>query len=136
MLYGLFVALSILIAIQLNSTYGTVIIHRLFLYSTGKFLWPGFGENIRVVDWMLRRLNGDDDIAVPSAIGLLPAPGSIDTSGLGDVDMEELFSVPRDYWLDDMDETASFLEKQVGCDLPQVVRDEVTNQRQRIQDMI
>ena len=136
MLYGLFVALSILIAIQLKSTYGTVIIHRLFLYSTGKFLWPGFGENIRVVDWMLRRLNGDDDIAVPSAIGLLPAPGSIDTSGLGDVDMEELFSVPRDYWLDDMDETASFLEKQVGCDLPQVVRDEVTNQRQRIQDML
>ena len=85
---------------------------------------------------MLRRLNGDDDIAVPSAIGLLPTPGSIDTSGLGDVDMEELFSVPRDYWLDDMDETASFLEKQVGCDLPQTVRDEVTNQRQRIQDMI
>ena len=132
----MFVALSILIAIQLKSTYGTVIIHRLFLHSTGKFLWPGFGENIRVVDWMLRRLNGDDDIAVPSAIGLLPAPGSIDTSGLGDVDMEELFSVPRDYWLDDMDETASFLEKQVGGDLPQVVRDEVTNQRQRIQDMI
>ena len=127
--------MSILIAIQLKSTYGTVIIHRLFLYSTGKFLWPGFGENIRVVDWMLRRLNGDD-IAVPSAIGLLPAPGSIDTSGLGDVDMEELFNVPRDYWLDDMDETASFLEKQVGCDLPQVVRDEVTNQRQRIQDML
>ena len=40
----------------------------------GKFLWPGFGENIRVIDWMFKRCNGED-VAEPSPIGLLPKPG-------------------------------------------------------------
>ncbi len=53
----------------------------------GGFLWPGFGENIRVLDWICRRVDGED-IATSSAIGLLPTPGSIDLSGLGKVMVE------------------------------------------------
>ena len=41
----------------------------------GKFLWPGFGENVRVLDWVLRRCAGDDNIAVKSPIGYLPKKG-------------------------------------------------------------
>lgn len=44
------------------------------LDENNKFLWPGFGENIRVIDWMCRRMNGED-IAEPSPIGLLPKKG-------------------------------------------------------------
>ena len=44
------------------------------LNEKGKFMWPGFGENIRVLDWIFRRCNGED-IAQKSAVGLLPKPG-------------------------------------------------------------
>jgi len=41
----------------------------------GKFMWPGFGENIRVIDWMCKRLKGEEDVAVKTAIGYLPKKG-------------------------------------------------------------
>ena len=41
----------------------------------GNFLWPGYGENIRVVDWVIRRVHGDDGIAEKSPIGYLPKEG-------------------------------------------------------------
>jgi phosphoenolpyruvate carboxykinase (GTP) len=47
----------------------------------GKFLWPGFGENIRVLDWVVRRCNGEGE-AAETEIGLVPPPGDIDTDGL------------------------------------------------------
>lgn len=43
--------------------------------SDGKFLWPGYGDNIRVLDWILRRCDGDQSIAVESPIGYLPKEG-------------------------------------------------------------
>ncbi len=46
-----------------------------FRQKNGKFVWPGFGENIRVLDWILRRCDGDDSIAEKSPIGLLPKKG-------------------------------------------------------------
>jgi phosphoenolpyruvate carboxykinase (GTP) len=48
---------------------------------TGKFLWPGYGENIRVLKWIMERLSGDA-AAVSSPVGNLPAPGALDTAGL------------------------------------------------------
>jgi len=44
----------------------------------GKFLWPGFGENIRVVDWMCKRIRGDKDVHELTAIGYLPKKGKIE----------------------------------------------------------
>ena len=63
----------------------------------GKFLWPGFGENSRVLEWVFRRCEGDAE-AVETAIGLLPAEGEIDTSGLeiSAEAMRELLSVDDD----------------------------------------
>ena len=46
------------------------------LNEQGKFLWPGFGENIRVIDWMFKRCNGED-VAEPSPIGYLPKTGEL-----------------------------------------------------------
>ena len=104
----------------------------IYFFLLGKFLWPGFGENIRVIEWMFRRCNGEN-IATPSPIGLLPTSGSINTSGLkSHVDMAAIFDLPRDYWLEDVRETRDFLEKQVGCDLPHVIRDEVDQLESRI----
>jgi len=44
----------------------------------GKFLWPGFGDNIRVIDWMCKRLKGTEDVADLTAIGYLPKKGKTD----------------------------------------------------------
>ncbi|KAK7115036.1 hypothetical protein V1264_000984 [Littorina saxatilis] len=87
---------------------------------SGKFLWPGFGENIRVIDWILRRCKGED-IAVESPIGFIPKPGSINMEGLGKINEKELFSMPKHYWLDDTRESRRFLEDQVGVDTPPII---------------
>ncbi|MFI5783859.1 phosphoenolpyruvate carboxykinase (GTP) [Nocardia sp. NPDC051570] len=49
----------------------------------GKFLWPGFGDNVRVLKWVLERLDGDGD-AIETPIGYVPAPGALDLTGLGE----------------------------------------------------
>jgi phosphoenolpyruvate carboxykinase (GTP) len=65
----------------------------------GRFLWPGFGENSRVLKWIFERVNGDAE-AVDTPIGKLPAPGALDTDGLeiDDADLEEILSVDVDGW--------------------------------------
>ena len=105
------------------------------LDDNGRFLWPGFGENIRVIDWMLRRLN-DEDIAVETPIGLVPSRGSINTAGLGcKVDWDQLMSVPRDYWMEDVEETRKFLEEQVGSDLPRELASQMDDLEKRVAEM-
>ncbi|CAF1674453.1 unnamed protein product, partial [Adineta ricciae] len=98
-----------------------------------KFLWPGFGDNIRVLDWVIRRVNGED-IAEPSPVGLLPKTGSINLQGLV-VDWDKLMSVPKEYWKNDIDETFSWLDGQLGEDLPQDIRTQIEEQKQRISQM-
>jgi phosphoenolpyruvate carboxykinase (GTP) len=65
----------------------------------GRFMWPGFGENSRVLAWIFRRCD-DEAAAEETAIGLVPAPGAIDTEGLGisKADMAELLAVDADEW--------------------------------------
>jgi phosphoenolpyruvate carboxykinase (GTP) len=65
----------------------------------GKFLWPGFSDNSRVLKWMCDRVDGRVG-AAESPIGLLPKEGDLDLSGLGirPGDMKELMSVSGDEW--------------------------------------
>ncbi len=65
----------------------------------GKFLWPGYGENSRVIKWAIEQIEGADG-AVPTAIGLSPKPGSLDVGGL-DVSAEDVqtaLNVDVDEW--------------------------------------
>jgi phosphoenolpyruvate carboxykinase (GTP) len=66
----------------------------------GEFIWPGFGENSRVLEWIFGRCSGEDD-AVKTPIGYLPAPGALATNGLAisEADMAELFRVDPAAWL-------------------------------------
>jgi len=100
------------------------------LDENNKFLWPGFGDNIRVLDWILRRTN-NEDIAVESPVGLLPKEGSINLQGLV-VDWNKLMSIPHDYWANDIDETLKWLDDQLGDDLPKEMRDQIAEQKQRL----
>ncbi|KAJ8358869.1 hypothetical protein SKAU_G00153940 [Synaphobranchus kaupii] len=83
-----------------------------------RFLWPGFGENIRVLEWVFRRLDGRAE-ARPSAVGLLPAPGALNLSGLEQqVDQEELFSLRKGFWEQEAQEIRAYFQTQVNDDLP------------------
>jgi len=98
----------------------------------GGFLWPGFGENARVLDWVLRRVEGEP-CAQDSAVGLIPRPGDINISGLKEaVDMEELFSLPKEFWQQEVAEVAQYLDEQVGEDLPYEVVEELESLQQRV----
>ena len=65
----------------------------------GKFVWPGYGENSRVLKWIVDRLEGRAE-AVETPIGLLPAPGSLDVTGLGltQAQLDLLLTVDADIW--------------------------------------
>ncbi|MFF5785293.1 phosphoenolpyruvate carboxykinase (GTP) [Streptomyces sp. NPDC012693] len=65
----------------------------------GKFVWPGFGENSRVLKWIVERLEGKAE-GVETPIGILPTPESFDTDGLDlpAEDLEFLLKVDRDVW--------------------------------------
>lgn len=65
-----------------------------------KFLWPGFGDNSRVLKWIVERISGEAE-AVETPIGNLPTAGAIDTSGLNvsAADMKELLTVDKEAWL-------------------------------------
>ncbi|WP_130800332.1 phosphoenolpyruvate carboxykinase domain-containing protein, partial [Streptomyces otsuchiensis] len=65
----------------------------------GRFVWPGFGENSRVLKWIVGRLNGDAE-GVTSPIGVLPAKGALDTEGLdlSEADLDFLLTVDKEVW--------------------------------------
>ena len=89
--------------------------------ASGAFLWPGFGENIRVIDWCLKRCDGES-IAVESPIGYIPSEGSLCLDGLQeDVDLEAVFSTPADFWLEEAQELRTYFQNQVGDSLPQEI---------------
>ena len=66
----------------------------------GHWLWPGFGENSRVLKWVCQRCDGKGE-TIDTPIGRLPAPGSLDLSGLKipDKDLAELLEVKKEDWL-------------------------------------
>uniref|UniRef100_F1KZ26 Phosphoenolpyruvate carboxykinase [GTP] n=1 Tax=Ascaris suum TaxID=6253 RepID=F1KZ26_ASCSU len=102
----------------------------------GKFLWPGYGENIRVIDWIVRRLDGEPGIGKETAIGVVPSKGALNLDGLDHIELDELMSVPGDYWRQDAEEVRHFLEEQVGSDLPVEIRAELDAQEKRIQSVL
>ncbi|MFE9676147.1 phosphoenolpyruvate carboxykinase (GTP) [Streptomyces sp. NPDC006259] len=65
----------------------------------GKFVWPGFGENSRVLKWIVERLDGKAE-GVETPIGILPAPGALDTEGLdlAAKDLDLLLTVDKEIW--------------------------------------
>lgn len=61
---------------------------------------------------------------------------SFNLTNLGDLKWDELFSIPKYYWLDDIRESKRFLEDQVGTDVPQVIWDELDEQEKRLRDLL
>ena len=99
----------------------------------GNFMWPGFGDNMRVLNWILDRCEGKVD-AKESAIGYLP--NSIDTTDL-DIDpkvMEELLSIDKDVWLEEVESQKEFFA-QFGDRLPKEIMEEHDKLEERLKKM-
>jgi len=98
----------------------------------GKFLWPGFGENSRVLEWVFRRCEGEGE-AVETPVGLLPAEGEINTEGL-DISaeaMKELLSVDLDLVKEQLPQVKEHLAK-FGDRLPAEVGAQLEALEQRL----
>ena len=79
--------------------------------SAGRFMWPGFGENLRVLRWIIDRCESRAG-AVETPIGFLPRPVDIDTHGLGvsRAVLEQLLAVDREQWRTEMADIGKYLE--------------------------
>src|SRR5690606_30126706 len=98
----------------------------------GDFLWPGFGENGRVLEWIVDRIAGDAP-SVDTPLGRTPARDTIDykAAGLTDEQWAELFRIDPTALLTEADDTEVFLE-QFGERLPDALRRQLAGLRERL----
>lgn len=100
----------------------------------GKFIWPGFGDNLRVLLWILSRCNNQVD-AVESPIGYLPKPEDIDLEGTEiDIDtLKAILSIDKNEWIEELNDQEKHLARFEK--LPQEVRDQYNRQKDRINNL-
>jgi phosphoenolpyruvate carboxykinase (GTP) len=78
----------------------------------GRFLWPGFGQNLRVLLWMIERVKGTGR-ATETAVGLVPTADALNLDGLSvaRADVDELLRVDRDEWAAEVPEIRAFFDR-------------------------
>jgi phosphoenolpyruvate carboxykinase (GTP) len=98
----------------------------------GGFLWPGFGENIRVLKWAIERIEGKA-AAVDTPIGRIPAPGSLDLDGLelSDEAVAAATEINLDEWRAEIPQIQEWFDK-IGDAVPSLLRDELSSLQQRL----
>jgi phosphoenolpyruvate carboxykinase (GTP) len=98
----------------------------------GKFIWPGFGDNSRVLKWIVERLEGRA-AATETPIGNVPTADALDTSGLDltDEQLQTLLTVDKDAWRDEAEGISPHYER-FGDHLPKALWDELDQLRQRL----
>lgn len=92
----------------------------------GNFIWPGFSDNLRVLEWIFRRTNGEESIAKKTPIGYLPEESALNLEGLNlsTQALQDLLSVDVPGWLKEVANVREYC-KIFGSDLPQAITDEL-----------
>lgn len=98
----------------------------------GKFIWPGFGENARVLKWVLQRIAGEAD-ATETPIGYVPTVDSLDTDGLDltDDEVARILEVDNDSWKDELELISDHYEF-IGERLPEAMKAQLEDLRTRL----
>ena len=106
----------------------------------GHFIWPGFGDNFRVLEWIIKRCEGKVD-AKETAIGFIPNAEDINLDGLdyticeghkfGLADLQGILTVEKDYWLEDVENIRQFYAK-IGERMPKELLDELDAMEARL----
>lgn len=94
-------------------------------------MWPGFGENVRVLDWILRRVDGEANSAVETPIGYVPQESSFNLEGLNKIQWDELFNLPKEFWLSEMSAIEKYFKDNIGSDLPPNLEAQIGQIRRR-----
>ena len=103
-----------------------------FRKDNGKFLWPGFGENSRVLKWVLERTDNLDNY-IETPIGILPKIDQLDLSNLKiDEDkLEKVFEVNKDEWLEEIKSINKYYSDIYGNQVPEVLESELSKLTKR-----
>jgi phosphoenolpyruvate carboxykinase (GTP) len=98
----------------------------------GNFLWPGFGENSRVLEWVFRRCEGSAE-AKETPIGMVPAPGALNTEGLeiSDEEVAELLAVDHAEWKVELPAIHQHFAR-FGAHLPDELHEQLADLEQRL----
>ncbi len=98
----------------------------------GKWLWPGYGENSRVLEWVFNRITGNSE-AIETAIGWVPTPTSINTQGLevSESEMDELLRVNKEEWIGEVESIRTHFA-QFGDRLPNSLTNAVDDLEKRL----
>jgi phosphoenolpyruvate carboxykinase (GTP) len=98
----------------------------------GKFVWPGFGENIRVLKWAIERIEGRA-AAIDTPIGRIPAPDGLDVDGLdmSEADLANAIKVDVEQWRNEIPSIEEWFEK-IGDKVPSSLRDELESLKLRL----
>jgi phosphoenolpyruvate carboxykinase (GTP) len=98
----------------------------------GKFLWPGYGENSRVLKWVIERVIGTAE-AVESPIGFLPAPGALDVKGLNvsEHQMAQVLDVDSAEWMNEIPKITQHFNN-LGHRLPDAMHTQLSSLEQRL----
>ena len=102
------------------------------LDENGNFMWPGFGDNFRVLEWILKRCEGKAD-AQDTPIGYIPNPEDINLEGLDiDIDtLKKILYVDKERWTAETEEIANYF-KIFGDKLPKELSDELAGLKERL----
>ncbi|MBQ8572087.1 MAG: phosphoenolpyruvate carboxykinase (GTP), partial [Ruminococcus sp.] len=98
----------------------------------GNFLWPGFGDNFRVLEWIVARCNGEAN-ANETAIGYVPSASDINLEGL-DMDikvLEDILYVDNAKWLKETEGIEEFYQK-FGDRLPEELKNQLAGLKERL----
>ena len=98
----------------------------------GKFLWPGYGENSRVLDWIVRRAAGQVE-AIDGVTGRYPKFEDFNLEGLdlGEEEWAKMYDIDPEAWAAEMDDTEEYY-KQFGDKLPEAIKEQLAKFRERI----
>ena len=99
----------------------------------GNFMWPGFGDNMRVLEWILKRCDENPVDAVETAIGYVPNPEDIDISELDyeickgkkfdKAALTEILTVDKEKWAKEAEEIEGYYNGTIGSRIPQELWD-------------
>ena len=98
----------------------------------GKFIWPGYGENSRVLDWIVRRASGEAE-AIDGVTGRYPKFEEFNLEGLdlGEEEWAKMYDIDPEAWSAEMDDTEEYY-KQFGDKLPEAIKEQLAKFRERI----
>jgi phosphoenolpyruvate carboxykinase (GTP) len=128
---------------ELSATHGTDKLPRIGYVNwfqrdanDGHFLWPGFGENARVIDVILRHLRGEVKLTA-TPVGLLPRPQdfNLESADVSDADMAVLTTVDSEAWLAEVDEVEAYLTGTFD-DFPPVLLERLAQMRRDLQRLV